>query len=430
MPEVLQRRFVEPQQQLSEKLLISREKYGEYTSLSGKNNLDTQQISHLRNKDRDVWGSEAFNLNFDTKPTRDELRADLVSYLGEYRLQVQKYDYTLVFGRDKDRRGPITIRDEGRGEPVQHKTKRVLEERRIKWQPTHREEAEDVGLGFLNDQLRSAQTGDTVVWASPPGPKEQGYGDYGFVYMGKVTKFNNGEARLAMTAIRVEKPREDQEDKKKNNQDALWVKRFHNVITKLTNKDLPHRTAEDFISTPLVIRKAIPDKQVDNVLNQEFSFEPNAQEKETFKEIIKKMSPLIEESIEVILDGSNKDKVKALHSLENYALKLKKEYQAEQGENVVYKKQDQEQRTLRDIMDDYGYEPPAAGGSCGSTGSSNGLISAQGGATISFALGGGEGGRTLDCKSCPLCGARDIKATISGGRITCPSCNGSAEYNC
>ncbi len=40
------------------------------------------------------------------------------------------------------------------------------------------------------------------------------------------------------------------------------------------------------------------------------------------------------------------------------------------------------------------------------------------------------GERKLKCKECPICKAKDVVATISGGKITCPECKASANYEC
>ena len=40
------------------------------------------------------------------------------------------------------------------------------------------------------------------------------------------------------------------------------------------------------------------------------------------------------------------------------------------------------------------------------------------------------GERTLKCKECPVCKAKDIVATIANGKITCPECKASENYEC
>lgn len=361
--------------------------------------IELPKASYLRKKDRETVGSNAFNLEYDAPPTRDELRADVVSYLGEYRLQVQKYDYGLVFGRDKDNRGPISLRDQNRGESMQYKTKRVIEERSLKSEPIHREEAEDRGLALLNERLRFAKTGDTVLWASPPGPKDQGYGDYGFIYTGKVTKHASGEAHLAMTAIRVEEP---------------GIADFNEALTALTGERVEHKEAEEFLATPRVVKKNIGVHEIEGILQSNFDFEADPDDKRRSAEIIEQMNPLIEAFIDVMQDGDKKKKVTAFHALENYALELKQE--SEKGEVPVYRRS----LDLDDLSDRYGYEPPFAKGSCGMTGGGrgNGMISAGMGGNM-------RGGGSKEWFTCPKSTCK-YKASGPVGN-TCPGCGLTKE---
>lgn len=374
-----------------------------------------KETSFLRKKNRDVVGSEAFNLEYDAPPTRNELRRDIISYLGEYRLQVQKYDYMMVFGRDKDKRGPITLRDRDRGEAMAHKTKRVIEERTRKGDPTHREEAEDRGIALLNDKLRYAQTGDTVVWASPPGPKDQGYGEYGFLYVGKVDKLNNGEARLAMSAIRIENP---------------TIEQYNDALTALIGEDVINKKADQFLSSPTLIKKDLTEGKVAGVLQKHFAFTADVKQKEKSDTIIAQMEPLIEEFLDVMEVGNQKDKLKLFHTLENYALKLKEE--SEKDEQVVYRNN----QTLGDLSSSLSYAPPVAKGSCGSSGGSG---SGGGMRSNSLTVGGGGGEGVMSglfgsdrygslAFNCPSCGKVNVRKT-NEMLERCGSC-GSKEVGC
>jgi hypothetical protein len=240
-----------------------------------------------------------------------------------------------------------------------------------------------------------------------------------------VTKLGNGEAKLDMTAIRVENPRDDREgqgsqinEAEEKRRKKLWTKRFHNVVSTLTGDTTPHNSAEDFISRPLIITDQLSEQQIHKVLDKDFSFEADKEEKKKFAEIIEQMDPLIEDFLDVMDHGSKAEKLKNFYKLENYALELKEEY--DKGEKVVYRGPSR----LVDLKNDE--KPEEVGGSCGSSGGgflSNGLVSASmGGET-----GSGEK-HILKCR-CPLCGA-DVNAIIANGKIMCPSCKGSAEYKC
>lgn len=360
-----------------------------------------EQQSYLRKKNRETVGSDAFNLEYDAPPTREEMRRDIISYLGEYRLQVQKYDYQLIFGRDKDKRGPIELRDQDRGEAMSFKTKRVIEERTRKGEPVHREEAEDKAIALLNEQLRYAKTGDTLVWASPPGPKEQGYGNYGFIYAGKVTKQANGEAQLAMSAIRVENP---------------TIEQYNKAFTALTGELIQNKVAEEFLASPKIVRKDMEEHEVNTVLQSSFAFQADQQEKQKFAAIIKQMEPLIDDFLDVMEHGSREQKLKGFYKLENYALKLKKEFG--KRETVVYRGVSR----LDDLSDRYTKRPPAVPGSCGLTGGvgrSNGLIS---GGRFSGDMPR-MGGSSKEWFTCPKC---DYKADGPIGN-KCPGCGLTKE---
>ncbi len=89
-------------------------------------------------------------------------------------------------------------------------------------------------------------------------------------------------------------------------------------------------------------------------------------------------------------------------------------------------------RTVFDSHRHLSYQPTMIDTSCGSSGGMGKYGSVT---TATYEVSKGtnfsdSGERTLHCKSCPLCGASDITATIANGKITCPICEGSAPYAC
>lgn len=338
--------------------------------------------SLLKRQTREKLGSDAFNLEYDSLPTRAELKRDIVSYLGEYRLQVQKFDYELSYSRDRNHRGEVTLRDKDKGESMQIKAKRTLESRGLEKKPTHREEAELAGLQSLNDQLRTSQEGDTVIWASPPGPKEQGYGEYGFLFVGKVKEAGNGEKNVKMTAIRVEKP-------KQTNDIDPWIFRFGNVVNAATGREDTYGTPEDFLAKPRVIHEDIAARTIDTLLQQSFQFTPDAEAREKMEAIIKRMDPLIEQFIDKMDTGSKSERLKAFYALENYALKLRELGQDNAGETVIYRSTELHHDDLDQLTIQFGHRPPPVPGSCGNTeGRSSGLSFLSGGDAVKNATGG------------------------------------------
>lgn len=342
-------------------------------------NIDAPLI-HKPNKE--TVGSDAFDLEYFSPHTSAEVKRDIESYLKEYRLKVQKHHYHLLFGRESDGRGPITIRDEDRGEALTIKAKRSIISRKLKKQPVHREEAELEGLSILNEQLRFSNDGDTVFWASPPGPKEQGYGEYGFIYMGKVTKISHNESSIAMQAIRIENPTLDQ---------------YNAAFSEITGEDIDYQNADLFLARPRIIHKHISDREVDSVLQRNFRFVPNEKDINIATSIIIKMDMVIEDFVELVQHGTKEERIKAFYSLENYALKLKDD-ESKSNENVVFMDYHRNAR-LDDIIDRFGFKAPEVKGSCGSSGGnaiSNSLSSIGGSETIANIVFGDDEFGSLD----------------------------------
>lgn len=380
------------------------------TSLIGKK---PKNITYLRNTNREVVGSSAFNLEYDAPPTKRELKRDVISYLGEYRLQVQKYKYELIFGKDNMGVGPLALRDKDRGESMRIKARRTLEERTLKGQPIEREEAEEKGVQSLEDQVQFAQTGDRIFWGSPPGPKDEGYGEYGYLFSGVVSKLPNGEAKLLMEAIRVEKPK---------------IGQYNEGLSALTGTEIRFEAAEDFLKQPVVVRQGVSDEMLDHVLKQSFSFSVDKGKQTTFEKVIKKMDPVIDEFIELFYRGTREEKIQAFRAMENYATALHKEYESlgEHG-NIVYMDDYRKSPQLKQVVHAYNYKPEEVAGSCGDTKQmkSNNILSISTRRNIN-SIYGDQDGKSTESKwyVCPdPCG---YEATGPIGD-TCPSCGLTKE---
>lgn len=391
--------------------ITSRAQKWSYPETQQADKSSVAKVTYLRNRNREVVGSRAFNLEYDTPPTREEFGRYIESYLREYRLQVETYDYELVYGRDKDGKGEMTLRDVDRGESLLHKAGRVIEERSLRKDPTHREEAEEVGLHFLNGQMPFAQAGDTILWASPPGPKEQGYGNYGFIYKGKVTKLDNGEAHLAMTAIRVENPTLEQ-----------FNKAFEDTAGE---EKIAHRHADEFLAKPRIISGGVTEEEIDRVLREHFSWEADPAKQERHDRVIKRIRPLFDEFYDAVLTGTREQKILYLNTTENLALKFDKEEEENNKGNVIYLNDHRDQIQLKDMTERYGYTPPKVEGSCGSTSSSNSAISAGRGETVNGMFNDGLGPERFECPACHKMNKRPRGGFLSN----CKHC-GSDAVSC
>jgi hypothetical protein len=323
-------------------------------------------------REKESIGSDAFRIEYGNDVPEGVVYDDVVSYLGEYRFSLPKYSYNLKFKDGK-------LRDPNRNDSMEDLSQRAIDLKRKEGKPFVREQAELRGFQSLNDQLGFAKTGSTIIWASPPGPKEEGYGDYGFVYFGKVEENNSEEKNIKMTAMRVEKPS---------------IAQFNKSARMFGDEKAEYSTAEEFLANPNVFSEDLEEGYADAILKKVFDFKPNEKEQEKFDQIIKKMFPLIWDFI-----GSSRS-LRGLYSLENYALALKKDYEANERGSIVEIVDFRSPKAIRDIIRDYGHEPPKVAGSCGSTGSKNRIVSSNIFNALSSINSLSEG----EWFTCPKCG--------------------------
>lgn len=302
----------------------------------------------LQFRPRETVGSVAFDTDKEKVYSNAQMRTDTISYISEYRLRVQKYDYEFQFSFVEGE--GYKLRDIHSGEAMSIKTKHTLEERRVKGLSIYRELAEDAGIENLDEQLLYAQDGDRIFWMSPPGSKEDGYGDYGFMFEGRIV----GE-RILMTANRVENP---------------TIVQFNRALLELTGDNVGYINPEGFLANPRVVKNNNVD--IDAVLQKNFSFMVDQKEALINKQVITEMDSMIDEFVGLIRSGSREERITAFHALENYALELKKSIthkaEAAENDNIIFMSDHREHRYLTDILPLYGFRPPVVGGSCGSTG--------------------------------------------------------------
>lgn len=321
--------------------------------------------------EREKRGSDAFRINYENNVSDRVLYEDVVSYLGEYRFRVPEYSYNLKFLDGK-------LIDPNRNESMEEAAQRAIDLRIKEGRSYDREMAEKMGFQSLNRQLQSFKSGDTIFWASPPGPKEDGYGDYGFIYYGQIKEDGLGGKNIKMNAMRLNNPN---------------ISQFRDAMRILTDEDASYTAAGGFLANPRVKNKEIAQKHVDLVLKTVFGFESNEKEQEKFRNIIQQMMPLI---LEFALNP--KRRIEDLYVLENFALKLKDDYERREKHNIIEIVDFSRSQTIREMQGDYGHAPPKVLGSCGSTSSSaksNNVFN-----SISSLLEDQYGSRTFECPSC------------------------------
>ncbi len=281
--------------------------------------------------------ARAFKHEFYKTAMDRQIEDDIVSYLGEYRFEVSEFEYRLDIIKDQ-------LVDPASGDLMVEKAKKAIEEKKKEGISAKREEAELVGLISLQDQLRDNPDG-TVVWFSPPGPKELGYGEYGFSYIGK----RRGEV-LEMTAIRLEDPK---------------LSDFNRATQALWGKD-DFKKAEEFLSLPMVL--GIDLQRAKEFIHGNFEIKDD-QSKTVFAKAMRVLEPQRKEFIQVVKRGVKKEIHDAIHTMENLSLELKAIYKEELAPGNVVFLQDYQAPALVFAMqmEKYTVPPPAVGGSCGIT---------------------------------------------------------------
>lgn len=280
--------------------------------------------------------AQAFKTEFYDSASEDQIKDDLVSYLGEYRFKFSEFDYKLGFLNGK-------LVDPNSHELMTAKANKAITTKINEGLNFSREKAELMGIFSLEDQLLKNPSG-TVVWFSPPGLREDGYGDYGFGYVGKL----NGSV-LEMTAIRLEDPQINDFNKATN---ALWENEY--------------KTAEDFLETPKVIN--IEKEKVTEYIYGNFEInKKNSKDKD--QKIVKQLMPAIIDCVSIIKNGDSQSIHIAMHTLENLSIELNSKITTELPASIVYlSKQILPDFKIAMTMPEYIKSPTGVYGSCGLSG--------------------------------------------------------------
>ena len=279
----------------------------------------------------------AFRHEFYETAGRVQIKDDVVSYLGEYRFEVSEFEYKLGIINDK-------LVDPNSLEPMTLKARKAIETRKKNNLRVLREEAELEGLAVLETRIKENPTG-TVVWFSPPGSKDDGYGKYGFAYTGK----KEGDI-LKMTAIRLEDPS---------------ISDF-NLIANSMWGEKGEKTVEDFLKNPQVLD--IPEIAAKDFINGVFEIK-SEESKAIFQKALDKMDKVINDSTFILRNGTLEERQRAMSVLENMAIELKVRFSTSQNENVVFFS-DYKVINIYDAMKMQRYiaAPPPVAGSCGMSG--------------------------------------------------------------
>lgn len=355
-------------------------------------------------------GPDAFQLRYNSEAPAQAIENDVKSYLGEYRLGVQKYDFELEYSYGED---GLHMRSKDDKESMLKKSYRAIMD--APSSKKKRRHSEYQNLLNVENIINTANNGDLYFYFSPPDPnKEDDEGKYGFCFIGEVVDIENDEnktvkkAKVKNTAINI--PSND-------------LQRYIQALSTLGAETTDIQTPEDFIARPFKLHSQISRADIDSVLSDCFDYTPDPQDKDRFEMIMTIMNRDIKQFVTMIKHGySNEDILVGLYALENKALELKN-IETDQLSEMIrinikpiistndYGYQDDFMYLIRN----YGYKPPAVGGSCGSTGetanmfgfnspfSSLGISDYWGSSSSTFPYTNTESESKEYCVTCPYC---------------------------
>lgn len=298
-----------------------------------------------------LTSSNSFRVDHREEATSSEIVKDIETYIYEFRLraQVKPYDLSLTL-----QDGAWRLGDPIKQEPMSTKAHRAVLDRRLRKEPTHREEAEFAGLTFLEQQLTDASSGDSIIWFSPPGPQEEGYGDYGFGFTGEVIEEELNKKTVKMTANRFEKP---------------ILEQYKQAFRLVTGADFNAQSADDFLKMPIVIRGGLNKQYIDMIFANVFGFIYDETEATRIDGIYKtRIEHLALEYSRRYPQMTPAERVAAIHVMENIATEAKKH--ADVGVTIF---SNDAPRNLAEAKRSYDYEPEKIAGSCPVTKSNNPL---------------------------------------------------------
>jgi len=359
---------------------------------------------------------------------RPRLNEQIPAYLGEFVLDVKFKEFSYDEVTDpqtgqKELHAPGFI-----GEISKSYDRAVWDAKSRGWSG-EREIAECEGFKTLEKQLFESPDGTFFLWISPPGSKEEGYGDYSFTHLGQIRKTVGGR-RIEVTSVRNKLALEEH---------AQIINHFLPEEKKLKN---PKDT--DFLRNPVVIEGDDNYTRHDLLVSIDVILKETSgrashlakayQEKEDWENnLLKILQPMIDDYYRLVEEGASRDELqRTIWTIENYTKEmLSRETAVTIGKRPI----SVAEQDIAIMYRQWGYEPKAlAGGGCptGSSRSTKDLFSSS--ASLPWQehqlenSHSGEGKKTLEC-TCPNCNQK-VKAVIEGGKIHCPACGASAPYEC
>lgn len=356
------------------------------------------------------------------------LSEQIPSYLGEFILKVPFKEFHYGEIRDSQ------TKERGIGAPgfigdIGESYERAIADAQTRGWSGARERAESAGFNEkLKPQLLDSPEGTFYLWISPPGPKEEGYGDYSFTHIGQIQN-TASDRRINVLSIR----------------NTLTLNEHREIINHFLpeGEKLENPKDTDFLRNPVVIANennasthdflVVIDTVLKTKTGHTTRFAKDYQERKDWESRLREaLGPMINDYYFSLSSSTPEETQRILWTIENYTQVWTEQQAASTVEERPATVRELEATILYRL---YGYEPKAlAGGSCPPN-----LTKSLNSSLFSSAVlpwqehqlensHSSEGKKTLEC-TCPNCNQR-VKAVIEDGKIHCPACGASALYEC
>ncbi len=266
-----------------------------------------------------------------------ETRNNVLRYLGEYRLAVKFDEFFYREGTGSDGKRFLAAIEEA---PVSERFRNAIYQKEREGQNPKREVAECLGFQKIEDKFLAGED-FLFLWISPPGNKEDGYGDYSFSFMGEV-KDNKIRVVPYRNQLSLDKHREVA---------GIFSNQADNLATDV-----------DFLNNPIFIDKQEGRKSVEDLLVE--IGERERIDLSWRQRLEGRLRGLMDMFVDAVKrNASDIELQKIKRTIENFTIDKKTEIIS--GEYI------QHDFDTRHLIDAYGnYAPPVVGGSCGSSSSS------------------------------------------------------------
>lgn len=272
----------------------------------------------------------------------NEIKDNLLRYIGEYRLGV-KFDEYFYHEETDVETGEryLTSKEPG---PIRDIYRRAIADKEKKGLSVRREVAECLGFEKLEKELLSSPVGTMAIWISPP-EDESGYS---FTFIAQSEEKEGGKS-IRMIPYRNE----------------LSIQEHNTYIERITGREVNFQKDTEFLSSPFIVSQTSQLWSSEDILKA--IGEKEEFDNSWYEDFAKKSWPLIQGIFSLVRENaSDEELVGARNALENFAIA----YRLDKDISIIDIELP-ESIPFGYFVDQWGStKPPIVMGSCGSTDSS------------------------------------------------------------